>query len=272
MYNNDVTYNNKWDTPENKAAYAKLQKKYFSNSECGPDCPVAWAPEVLELMELLDRELGFCYNESTMRGYYIQGNPKEWFLINPWKGFLHAFKRNFFGKPMTSMFANGGMDRKPLSVWERIKAIIDSTYHPVGYGFRALRIKHINSLLNKFLNKRIRLGQLKEKYGELTVYFSCPSAFDEWVEQEIRKTEIKLALKGAYYPVESFWDASVGYAVGTEYNPDVITTKEVVDSDGDKYVDVKRTTYRKAMKDLGLDLKDIESKAVSAAAAKKATP
>ena len=78
MYNNEVTYNDKWDTVENREALKRLEDKYFSKSECGPSCPVSWAPEVLEMMDKPQKELGFCRNESTMGGYYVQGNHIKW--------------------------------------------------------------------------------------------------------------------------------------------------------------------------------------------------
>jgi hypothetical protein len=46
--------------------------------------------------------------------------------------------------------------------------------------------------------------------------------------------------------------------VGTEYRPDIITTK-VDESDGT--IDVTETKYRAAMKELGFDLKEIKEKA-----------
>jgi len=92
MYNNEVTYNKKWETPENKAALKKLYDKFFDRSYAAPSCPIAWAPEVLELLELLDKELGIERNTSTIGAYYVQGTPLEWFIIGPFKG---ANKKEF---------------------------------------------------------------------------------------------------------------------------------------------------------------------------------
>lgn len=259
MYNNEVTYDKKWDTPENRAALEKLRRKYFDSSECSPDCPVAWAPEVLELFEMLDKELGFCHNESTMRGYYIQGDAKKWFLVDPWKNMIYTFYSNVFKSPKITVYHDDGTrSKKSKPIGERITDIWKAWWHSIGYGLRAVRIRKVNPILNRIQKNKIRLGQLKEKYGELTVYFSAPDVFEEFIDQEIRKVEIKLAMKGAYYPIESFWDSSTSYSVGTEYRPDIITTK-VDESDGT--IDVTKTTYRSAMKELGLDLKEIQAKA-----------
>jgi len=269
MCNNEVTYHEMWNTPENRAALAILELKYFNKSNASPSCPVGWAPEVLELMDKLQSELGFMHNESTMRGYYIKGNLSDWFLKSPWSGMFYAFKKNVFGKPQDRVRSGDTWEYKRRPIHKRIAAIIDAFTHPMRYGFRALTIRYVNPRLNRFQKNRISLGQLKEKYGHLTCYFHTEPAFEEYVEQEVRKCEIKLALKGCYYPIESFWDSSCGYSVGTEYRPDTITTK-VDPKDGT--IDVERTTYRQAMKDLGLDLKEIQHKAELAKAQKANQP
>lgn len=260
MFNNEVTYANHWDTPENRAALEKLQRKYFDKSECAPDCPVAWAPEVLQLMDKLESELGFLHNTHTMRGYYIKGNPVDWFLKDPWSSSISSFRSNFFGEGRKKRVYS--KDYKTVTyvskpVKERFSAIVGAFTHPIKYGFRACIIKYVNPIRNKIEKRKISLGQLKEKYGELTCYFNTPDAYEEYVDREIRKTELKLAMKGAYHPIETFWDASVGYSVGTKYRPDIITSK--VRDDGT--IDISETKYRGLMQELGLDLKDIEAKA-----------
>lgn len=265
--NNDVTYADKWETPENKAALQKLEAKFFDKSECSPSCPVGWAPEVLEMMETLHRELGFMRNERTMRGYYIQGNAADWFIKDPFNGFFSSFVRNFFKKPQDKKRVGDKYEWYPRPIVNRIKNIASSTWHPIGYGFRALTIKYINPRLNKIEKNKISLGQLKEKYGSLTCYFHTSDAFEEFVDNEVRKCTIKLAMKGCYYPIETLWDAGTRYNVGNEWRPDTITT--TVDKDGT--ITVTKTTYRAAMKELGLDLKDIAAKA-EALKASKADP
>lgn len=266
MYNNEITYDEKWNTPENRKALEKLQRKYFNYSACRPDCPVAWAPEVLELFELLDKELGFIRNEGTIRGYYVQGNFFNWFLKDPIKNFFSSFKTYIISCP--TKWDRKAEVRIPLSWSERFDRFVSSTLHPIKYGFRATKVAYINKYLNKYSKAKISLGQVKEKYGSLRVYFSAPAAFEEWVENEIRKCEIKLAMKGAYYPVESFWDSGIGYSAGTEYNPDIIKSEMKTDPDGRVWYSVDKTTYRGVMKELGLDLKEIEKKAILRKASK----
>lgn len=260
MYNNEITYAKHWDTPENRAALEKLQRKYFDKSECAPDCPVAWAPEVLELMDKLERELGFLHNTQSMRGYYIKGDLTDWFIKNPWLRLFSTFRSNFFGdgrkkRIYSKDYSSVSYISKPFK--QRLSEMVDAFISPIKYGFRASIIKYINPIRNKIEKRKITLGQLKEKYGELTCYFHTSDAYEEYVDREIRKTELKLAMKGAYYPVEGFWDSGIGYSVGTEYRPDTITTS--VRDDGT--ISVSETKYRSLMKELGLDLKAIKEKA-----------
>lgn len=261
-YNNSVTYDEKWETEENKAAYEKLDKKYFDRSYASPSCPTAWAPEVLELLETLDKELGIERNTRTLRAYYPQGSFGDWFFKSPIKDAFSTFKRHFF-EPKPEW------QKKNYSLFEKLEKVAGAFTHPIGYGFRCIKILHINPILNRIFKPKLALSQLKEKYGRLTIYFNAPEAFEDWVNNEIRKTTVKLAMKGAYYPIESLWDASVEYNVGTEYEPDVVDVERGISSyDNKPYTKVRKTVYRKAMKDVGLNLQDIEMKAMLAASKK----
>lgn len=264
MYNNDVTYDAKWETPENKAALALLEKKYFDKSECSPSCPVSWAPEVLAMMDELHELFGFRHNEKTLRGYYVRGNVVDWFIKDPWSAFFSSFNSNVFGKPTDYLGKNpdGSKSKVRRSVWSRIKHIASAVAHPIKYGIRASKVVYINPRLNRFQRNLITLGQLKEKYGSLTCYFHSPVG--EAVDEIVRKCEIKLAMKGAYYPLESFYDAGTRYDVGNEYRPDVITS--VTNPDGT--ITVTETKYRAAMQSLGVDLKDVAEKSAALKAQK----
>jgi hypothetical protein len=265
-YNNSVTYDKKWETKENQKALDLLDKKYFDMSECSPSCPVSWAPEVLALMDLLDKELGIAYNTSTLRAYRPQGNINEWFIVGPWKSAASAFRSHFLEAPPE-------WRKKKYSPMEKVERVISAFMHPIRYGLRCLRILKVNPILNKFKKPKLFLSQVKEKYGSLEVYFSCPDVYEEWVDKEIRKTEMKLAIKGAYYPVESFWNAKISYHVGNEYSPDIVEVEKGISSyNNEPYINVSKTTYRQVMKDMGLDLKEIEIKAMLAAQKKANTP
>lgn len=248
MFNNEVTYHDKWNTPENEAALRELDNKYFDNSSGCPDCPLAWAPEVLEMMNTIQKELGFKYNEGTIRGYYIQGNPFEWFITNPWRDAWYTFNKNVLHKPY-----------REKSYKKRVAEIFSAFNRSIKYGKTAMSVRYLNPYLNKIFKPKVSLGQLKEKYGSLTVYFNAPDIFDDWIELQIRKCEVKLALKGAYYPIESLWDSSRTYRVNYKYHPDNVSVK-YGEYNGETHTDITTTTHRKAMQELGLDLQEIEAK------------
>lgn len=250
MYNNEVTYNKKWETEENKKALQKLESKYFDRSECSPGCPLSWAKEVLELMETLDKELGIRYNESTMRGFVIKGSPLDWFIVEPFNGVVRAFKHTFY----VPKYGEKSFTKRIATLPKRV---LDNFCHSIGYGFSSISAKYINKYKNKLFKKRIQLSQVKEKYGELRLYFNAGSAFEEYIENEVRKCEVKLSMKGAYYPLENLYNASTGYYVGTKHRPDIIKT--TIKEDGS--IDVNQTVYRGVMKELGVDLNEIEQKA-----------
>ena len=265
MYNNEVTYAEQHNTEENRQALKELEEKYFDKSECSPDCPLAWAPEVLEMMNKLQKELGFLHNEGTMRGYYVQGTVVDWFFKNPWNALFSSLGRNILNIPSEYEKKNGFSYKAKLS--QRIKAPFNAFLHPIKYGFRAFRVVKINPILNRIQKNKIRLGQLKEKFGELRCYFHAPEAYSEYLDQEIRKCELKLAAKGVYYPLEGFWDAGVSYSVGTKYRPDTIVS--TLDPKDGTY-NIKETKYRKAMQDLGMDLDAIKAAAEAAQAKREA--
>lgn len=262
-YNNEVTYDKKWETEENKMWLKKLEDKYFDRSYCSPSCPHGWAKEVFELLELFNNTLGIEHNTSTLRAYYPQGSFKDWFLINPVKGAWNTFISQFF-KPKPEY------QRKTYNTTEKLQKVVSAFLRPFGYGFRCIKVLHINPILNKILKPKLRLSQVKEKYGSLTLYIDVEPAFEKWVETEIKKCEIKLALKGCYYPIESLYDYSTSKNVGNEYNPDIVEVEKGISSyDGKPYTKVTQTTYRNIMKDMGVDLEPIAVKAMIKASAKE---
>jgi hypothetical protein len=254
MYNNDITYDKKWDTPENLAARAKIAKKFFDRSVCCPDCPTSWAPEVLELLETLDKELGIARNTQTMGGYNIRNSLGANAIIESCLAAWNEFKHTFITAHDPESYLTKRLAKQ--SILQKLKRPVDAFLNNIKYSLRAFKVQHINVLINKLLKPKIHLSQIKEKYGELVIYFSSSDVHEEYIENLIKRTEIKLAIKGAYYPVETFWGSTTGYSVGTDYRPDTITTKQ--EADGAVYV--TKTTYRNLMKEMGLDLKEIELK------------
>jgi hypothetical protein len=247
MYNNEITYDKKWDTEENRKAFKELEKKYFNKSICSPSCPLSWAVEVLDLMSHLDDEFGFKHNTTTIRAYRVNGNFFEWFIVSPLRSiFIESFEYLF----------------KPKKYHEKIflkrliglpKRTFSGFIGAFKYGFKAFGPKYLNKYRNKYSKNRIVLDQIKEKFGMLNIYFSSDPAYEEYIDKEIIKCEIKLAMKGAYYPVESMYNSKICYNVGTKQSPDVVTTS----TNKDGSINFEKTTHREVMRELGLDLEEV---------------
>lgn len=190
MCNNDVTYHEKWDTLENNAALKKLDEKFFDRSICSPSCPVGWAPEVLELLERLDKEFGIARNTQTIRAYFVDKSLFELFIKRTFSETLYAFKlRERRGKV--------------FSFKERVKRARVQAGESVTYARKVLMMRYVNGIINKVLRPKFQLSQIKEKYGYLTLYFHCEPEYKEYVEGLVREVTIKLATKGCYYPLDT---------------------------------------------------------------------
>ena len=207
MFNNDITYADKHDTPENQAALAVLRKKFFPRSECCADCPPAWAPEVLALLEDIDEEWGIARNETTLGGY----TPSE------------------------------------LAFW---KVVLKNPR----YAYRLAQQRFINPLINRILKPKISLGQVKEKYGTIRLYISGPEYITEYIEKLVRKMEIRLAQKGVYYPVESFYYANTSSWVESgDYKVETIRRTST------PYELLSHFHYREIMRRMGFDMANIKN-------------
>lgn len=262
MYNNETTYDKKWVTAENEAAMDELESKFFPRSYCGPSCPVAWAPEVLALLNDLDSKFGIARNTESMGGYRIQGNPWLWFCINPWRGFMIELRRQFVAKKTTK--PNMRLRRfDTLNGYQRVGEVIKAGIHPIKYGFRALKTRHINPIINYILRPKITLSQIKEKYGGLTLYYNAEFPYDKYVEHEIKRTVVKLAVKGVYYPLTTLWDMKSQFTVGDEYKADTIEATPGISFDGKPTIRVKKTIYRDMIKAAGVDVYELERQAAA---------
>jgi hypothetical protein len=257
MYNNDVTYDKKWDTAENKRALDIVQKKYFSRSTCGPSCPTSWAPEVLELFQYLDKEFGIQWNVSSLGGYRAESTWYYCWTINPFTATFKSFLRYFFkrGIDPKNQWENEYVGK--MSFFKKLKSTFGSFTHSFRYGKSLFNMQVVNPILNRIYKPKICLGQFKEKYGSLTVYFSGPDYLEEHIDYMIAKTEIKLALKGAYYPVESLYNNNSSWYVGGDNRPDDVEIRDKTDYNGKPCKEHKFFSYRKPMRDLGLNLEDI---------------
>lgn len=182
MANNDVTYAEKWDTMPNNAALKKMADKFFDRSVCYPHCPVSWAPEVLELLERLDKEFGIARNEQTIKARYPE---------------LSLYKYLF-----VATFNNAKYTLTKSKDKDKVLKAKESIKRDLQYALKVFNVRYTNPILNKVLRPKIHLSQIKEKFGYLTVYFQCDEKYKEYINNLIYETTIKLATKGAYYPLE----------------------------------------------------------------------
>lgn len=191
MCNNDVTYHEKWDTMENNAALKKLDEKFFDRSVCSPSCPVGWAPEVLEMLEHIDQKFGIKRNTETIRAYRITNTMFELFIKAPYNGVMYSLKtkESFKGEQ--------------YSFEDRLQRAKIELFRTLTYARKAFMVKHVNGLINAVLRPKVELSQIKEKYGYLTLYFHVDNPeYKEYINKLQREVVIKLATKGAYYPLE----------------------------------------------------------------------
>lgn len=187
VYNNDVTYHEKWDTMKNNAALKRLDEKFFDRSICSPRCPVGWAPEVLELLERLDKEFGIARNTQTIRAYRVDDSMFELIFKRTFNNVKYAFKEIRRNKRYTLK-----------------KRFQDARKELVGsfnYASKVFMMRYINGIINKVLRPKVVLSQIKEKYGYLTIYFDCAPEHEDYINGLVREVTVKLATKGAYYPL-----------------------------------------------------------------------
>jgi len=192
MCNNDVTYHEKWDTLANNAALKKLDEKFFDRSVCSPHCPVGWAPEVLEMLEYIDQKYGIARNTSTIRAYRITNTMFELFFKAPFNGVVYALKTKEDHR------------KRQFNFKQRLSKAKGELVRTLTYARKAFMVKYVNNLINKVLKPEVELSQIKEKYGYLTLYFYVENPeYKKDIDRLVRETVIKLATKGAYYPLET---------------------------------------------------------------------
>ena len=255
MFNNDVTYDIKWETDDNKRALLELERKFFPRSECWPSCPTAWAPEVLELLNHLDDEFGIRRNTTTISSIYVKDSWLQDLTINPFLEAHKEFNRAFLLKDLRS-YEQKYYDGKSLLF--KLSSVGRAFMRSYQMGATSFKIRVINRVLNATLNPKISLDQIKEKYGHLNVYYGAPDYLSEYIDNEVRKTELKIAAKGAYYPIENFYSHAVStYSEVCDLEVKISRTDEKTEQS------VTRYPYRRLMKDMGINLEEIESKAES---------
>ncbi len=245
MFNNEITYADKWHTPENADAQRKLQK-FLSVSECRSHIPDAWAVEVLQLLEKIDSEIGIIKSTDRLDGFLVEGNLLKWFIVRPW----------------ARLYLNYMTEWRAHKKFISIRTVLSIFAHAIQESFPHMRVLYVNPILNAVRKPRFRLVQAKEKHGQLKLYFKCPDIFESWVEKQIMETEVRLSVKGAYYPPHVMWNWTTSHTAGTAFNLDTVRVKPFTNGQtGDEMVTVHKTIYRQMMSDLGLDVAKIAADA-----------
>jgi hypothetical protein len=245
MYNNEVTYDKKWDTKENIELNNKLMLKYGRITRSSSDCPTSWSKEVLELLSTLDAKVGILKNEEDLDLKYFFKK----LLISPMSNAFDSVKY-----VVESPYCD-------KSFLEKIAYVHKSFFYPLQSAFDHIKAVTYNKLYNKIKNPKIHLLQFKEKFGTLRVYVSCPDYLKGWIDQQIHLTEIKLSIKGAYFSIENLYTWShTEYVHGQDFKYTNIVA--VQEENKETYYKLQRYVYRKLMtdfeKDLKIDLKKIE--------------
>lgn len=224
MYNNEVTYDEKWNTDENKK-YRKMVYNYIDRGACSGDCPVSWAKEMYFFLKDIDDRFGIAYCTDTFKGYYFQGTPLKNIFVEP---FVILFKK--YEPPKNEWM----LKYEPKTALGFLMKRIRSAKHTFMYGVRTAYFIAVRSFLNKIKNPKVSLGQVKEKYGTVRVYFSTDDrAIDKYIEQKIDELEFKLAQKGAYFPLQNMLNWSTSFSTsyqnhGYEVKPEKDGSFEII--------------------------------------------
>jgi len=144
---------------------------------------------------------GISWNSETIRAYRVSG---YWWLLLTLQPYINA---------TLSMYNSLVADKNSKNEWTRkynatltlrkkflnAFSCIPSTY---SYGFKAFRVQILSHVMNWWLKPKVTLTQVKEKYGSLRVsFYSTSDEISSHIEKLVRETEMKLAIKGAYYPI-----------------------------------------------------------------------
>lgn len=243
LYNNLITYGEKWSTDKKcLKAIKALDRKYFPHTRASSHVPHSWAPEVLELLNRLDKEFGIQRDNSFRYNW--------WNLLLYWRAFKQAWRGTYqinWSETATNRSHTFHGDKKYnfiKALWKSPANFL-STYWDVWSNlFRSLGASYTN------LKRKpgIRISQVKEKYGTLRVYYTLlhEKFSEDYVESLIHSTEIKLSLKLVYYPLES-----LAAIESTRF----LDKADVIVKESSTGWSITRRPYRdQALKDLGPEI------------------
>lgn len=199
MYNNEVTYHEVWKTDRNRKFQKKAMKLVAERSRCSCDVPLAWAEEVYELLSRIEKQYGIEYDLSSFYGWMYNSTLFYLFLEAPFKALTH--NRSRVPEHMLKYY-----DQR--SFFYKVKSNIATFFKSYHYAFRVLYRNVKGTIYNKRRKPAVSIQQVKEKFGELRIYFSARDEVSAEIDHEIRKVEVALAKKGAYYKLEEIYEWS----------------------------------------------------------------
>ena len=195
-FNNEVTYNDKWETPENYRWQRKAMRLAERNTY-SPSVPLSWAKEVHEMLSNIEEKYGLAFGQKTFYARHYSNKEILEEMIPRWWRVKHTFK----GIHKEIFRPSKYNRRKPLKY--RLYDHLFTYRGSLIFGWRLAYHYTYGYLYNRFVNPQVNVQQIKEKYGHLTVYYSTESEEAEaYVKKQIHKTRTKLTNKGAYYKVD----------------------------------------------------------------------
>jgi len=216
MHNNEVTYDKKWDTENNKALRKKVLDFLGPRSGCVCDVPAAWAQEVSWLISWMNSKFGIRYELSTHFGYFVDRNFFKLLFVNPWMSLTHNYSR----------IPEHLKRYRTRKVWYKAFAKnISSAYSELKHSLKIIKRQIVGRLHNWRKDPTITISQVKEKFGSLRIYYSIndpvnQKSIEEDIEFHIKSAEIMLSQKGAYYSIDQMYDWA-----STTYNGDTPVKK-----------------------------------------------
>lgn len=223
MYNNEVTYHEKWDTLENIQYEQKLAKKYYSRTPCSSHIPNAWAKEVWEFLEELDKQFGIARKpHNTVRGLSSWETIKEEYLEVLKRVISPSLEQSYYRyyKPLEiseedSPKVKEGKLKSNAKRKEEYKEITKLKVRAKDFFSSYKRLTKrlisflIDSAIDWYRKPQIVLSQVKEKFGTIRVYANCSPAIRAYIREKENQLEIKLATKGAYPTLKSLWNLHI---------------------------------------------------------------
>lgn len=193
LYNNEITYHNKWNTVWNEMARDHLEERYLKHTECSSHIPVAWAEEVLDLLNKIEDQWGIKANDSIYIegwGYYSLRNYVSSLAISTG---LKKLPFRWYGDNVTNKDRKRQRKQRfPGWPW---RAIQNEVEHRIKC-YKATRY-------NKKRKPQVTISQVKEKFGHFNLYYDAPKEIKVEIDKLIDETIKKLSDKGAYYTIES---------------------------------------------------------------------